>query len=161
MKKAHGHRGVGIACVLFAAAAGACSASSPLPGGQAGGGGTSGAGGGSIGPVADAAMDVVATAPPDADPSLPPDMIAAPPPDVACTGAADAGVECDLPPSTCAVPTGCDADLATCMFYSSWIVYYENGRCVAGHCVWDQSYFQCGKTSVCSQGACASILLTT
>jgi len=106
-------------------------------------------------------MDVAAASPPDADPSLPPDMVAAAPPDVACTGDADAGVECDLPTSTCAVPVDCDADLTSCMNASFWLVYYENGRCVAGHCVWDQRYFQCSKTSVCSRGACASILLTT
>jgi hypothetical protein len=170
MKDTGGHRGLRIACLLLGAAAAAdagCSAT-PLSGGRAGaGGGTSGAGGGTlgaggvVGPVSDAAMDVASTQPPDADPSLPPDMVAAAPPEVACTGSADAGVECDLPPSTCALPAGCDADLATCMLYSGWIVYYENGRCVAGRCVWDQRYFQCENTSRCTQGACMSILLTT
>jgi hypothetical protein len=66
-------------------------------------------------------------------------------------------VECDLPPSTCALRDDCDADVASCMVGSSWIVYYENPRCVAGRCVWDQEYFQCGAFGRCSLGACISI----
>jgi hypothetical protein len=158
------------------AGAGACSSSAPLPGGSGGnttivgtggGGGVTtisgaGGGGGIASPPQDAATDVaVAAGSPDADPPLPSGLAAESPPEVQCTGQADGAVECDLPMSTCALPSGCDADLATCMSGSTWIVYYENPRCVAGRCVWDQSYFQCDGRSFCTRGACIAVLGTT
>jgi hypothetical protein len=152
----------------------ACSSSSSPIGGaggarQTGAGGQAGGivtltGSGSVTgtPPSDAAAEVtVAPGSPDADPPLPAALVAESPPAVACTGQVDATVECDLPHSTCALPAGCDADLTSCMSRSNWIVYYENARCVAGRCVWDQSYFQCDGSSRCSQGACIAILGTT
>jgi hypothetical protein len=92
---------------------------------------------------------------------LPPGMVAPSPPDVACTGDADAAAECDLPPSTCAIwPGACDAGNYECLLGSPWIVYYQNPRCVAGHCVWDQAYFQCPGDKACRGGACMSVLVT-
>jgi hypothetical protein len=134
-----------IACLMAVALFGlACSSTSP---------GTS--------PRADASDDTLGTASPDADPSLPAGMSAPEPPDVACTGQADAAIECDLPPSTCALwPTACDAGNYQCLLGSPWIVYYQNPRCVAGHCVWDQAYFQCQGGQSCRAGACMSILTT-
>jgi hypothetical protein len=159
------------------AAAGACSSAAPYPGGQGGnttivgtggGGGvttiTGAGGGGGIAspPQVDAATDVaVATGSPDADPPLPSGLVAESPPEVSCTGQADAAVECDLPMSTCALPSGCDADVNVCMSGSTWIVYYENPRCVAGRCVWDQAYFHCDGISYCTRGACMAVLGTT
>jgi hypothetical protein len=97
-------------------------------------------------------------APPD---GLPPGLVAPAPPDVACTGDADAAAACDLPPSTCAMwPGACDAGALTCIIGSAWIVYYENPRCVAGHCVWDQAYFECAGGKACRAGACTTILTT-
>jgi hypothetical protein len=95
--------------------------------------------------------DVPVTAGPDADPPLPADLMAPAPPDVAC---ADDGssAACDLPPSVCAEPLGCDAGAGACA--SSWIVYYQSPRCVDGRCVWVQGYFQCSNRSPCQNGAC-------
>jgi hypothetical protein len=45
------------------------------------------------------------------------------------TGDPDAAAECAPPPSYCA------DDL--------YLVYYENGRCVAGVCQWDQVFYEC------------------
>jgi hypothetical protein len=161
-----------VCAVLGAALAGVggCSSSStPLASGQAGATGgatvtgaggvtmTTGAGGGS----SDAATDLaVGPGSPDANQTLPAGWLAESPPEVSCTGQVDAAVECELPASTCALASGCDADVATCMSGSKWIVYYENARCVAGRCVWDQAYFQCGSPSVCRFGACITVLGT-
>jgi hypothetical protein len=153
------------------AGAGACSSSStPIAGGKAGasGGATTitGAGGattitGAGGGPSDAAADAtVGAGSPDASPSLPAGWLAESPPEVSCTGQVDAAVECELPASTCALASGCDADVATCMSGSKWIVYYENARCVAGRCVWDQQYFQCASPSTCRFGACITVLGT-
>ena len=93
--------------------------------------------------------------------ALPPGMVAPAPPDVACTGDADAAIECDLPPSTCAIwPGACDAGVLACIGGSPWIVYYQNPRCVAGHCVWDQAYFECDGGKSCRAGACMTVLTT-
>lgn len=97
---------------------------------------------------------------PDADPALPPDYAAPPQPEVSCTGTKDAAVECDLPTSTCAVSVACDAGLSSCLPWSPWIVFYQNGRCVAGRCVWDEGYFECGGNSRCGSGGCMQILTT-
>jgi len=95
------------------------------------------------------AGDDLATAGPDADPILPAEFMPPVPPEKACAG--DGGAtECDLPPSTCAQPRGCDAGFC----YSPWIAYYENPRCVAGRCVWDTSYFECLSVRPCQAGAC-------
>jgi hypothetical protein len=61
----------------------------------------------------------------------------APPPRVACEVDASATVDgdavCASPPSQCAE--------------SWWLVYYDNGRCVAGWCMWDTGFVDCGEGS--------------
>ncbi|MGO9838539.1 MAG: hypothetical protein ACLP1X_30525 [Polyangiaceae bacterium] len=49
---------------------------------------------------------------------------------------------CPLPPSACA-----DGE---------WLVYYDDGQCVAGACAWQKRYRFCGG-SECIGGACGSI----
>jgi hypothetical protein len=94
--------------------------------------------------------------PPSADePSLPADFTAPAPPQVSCDPAA-AGTICDLPVSQCPVPNDTDAGFRA---EPSWVAYYENPRCVAGRCVWDQRYFRCQVTWACMVGACASTTL--
>jgi hypothetical protein len=63
------------------------------------------------------------------------------PPPVACGAEAgdDAG-PCPLPPSTCGD--------------SQWLVYYDDGQCVAGQCVWQKRHRGCGGGG-CFKGACA------
>ena len=132
-------------------------------GSSGGSGAIVGAGGSGImvSPPADAGPDVaLEPGSPDANPMLPATLVVVPPPEVSCAGQADAAVECDLPLSTCAVPSGCIGDLASCMSRSSWIVYYENPRCVDGRCVWDQAYFQCDSGSFCYKGACMPRITT-
>jgi hypothetical protein len=86
---------------------------------------------------------------------LPSDFTAPTPPAVACDAAA-AGTICDLPPSQCPVAAVTDASFITTV---NWIAYYENPRCVAGRCVWDQRYFRCRPTWACFVGACGSTTL--
>jgi hypothetical protein len=169
---------------LVAAALVACFGCSPSPlqqngaaGSTGGGAGSTGTGAGSSGgsgaivgaggsgifvsPPADAGPDVaLEPGSPDANPALPATLVVVPPPEVSCTGQVDAAVECDLPLSTCAVPSGCTGDLASCMARSGWLVYYENPRCVDRRCVWDQAYFQCESGSYCSKGACSPLITT-
>jgi hypothetical protein len=84
----------------------------------------------------------------------PPDDVTFPPPPVVTCGAdaGDGGGACDLPPSSCADPTCADAS-ASCDPWS-WVVYYDNPRCVNGRCVWDRAYFQCASFDRCSHGGC-------
>jgi hypothetical protein len=91
----------------------------------------------------------------DGEPMLPSDFTAPTPPAVACDAAA-AGTICDLPPSQCPVAAVTDASFITTV---NWIAYYENPRCVAGRCVWDQRYFRCRPTWACFVGACGSTTL--
>jgi hypothetical protein len=88
--------------------------------------------------------------PTDAQTSSPADVTFPDPPSAACVESASGG--CDIPPSACAV-SACDAS-----FYcgdSQWVVYYDNGRCVNGACVWDRFYFQCsGGVTSCISGGC-------
>ena len=92
------------------------------------------------------------SAPSAGEPSLPANFTAPAPPQVSCDPAA-AGTICDLPVSQCPVPNDADAGFRT---DPNWVAYYENPRCVAGRCVWDQRYFQCQGSWVCIVGACAS-----
>ena len=152
-------------CAVLGAAwagVGACSSSSTLiSGGKAGASGGAPTITGTGGERSDAAADVaVGPGSPDANPPLPAGWLAESPPEVSCTGQVDAAVECELPASTFALPSGCDASGTSCMFGSRWLVYYENGRCVAGRCVWDQAYFQCGGASTCIYGACITLVGT-
>jgi hypothetical protein len=59
---------------------------------------------------------------------------------VACDvdASAEGGV-CPPPPSVCAS--------------SEWIIYYDDGQCVSGWCVWRKEHTSCGGMS-CSGGAC-------
>jgi hypothetical protein len=61
-----------------------------------------------------------------------PDPSAAP-----CEGS-DAG-SCGFPPSACAD--------------GRWLVYYDDGRCVSGQCVWEERYIDCSPLG-CFYGAC-------
>ena len=92
-------------------------------------------------------------APSDGEPSLPADLAGPPPPIMACDPAAGATM-CALPSNGCPVAAGADA--GTYSRPASWIYYYENPRCVAGRCLWDQRYFQCSGAWACTQGACES-----
>jgi hypothetical protein len=147
------------AVILASVALTGCSSSStPLGAGGTGGTSLGGAGGASLtgagGGAGGASSNVDSGS--DGPPVLPAGWVGETPPDLACSGQADAAVECDLPPSTCALRDSCDAGVASCVSGSAWIVYYENPRCVAGRCVWDQEYFRCA-TGLCLYGACASI----
>jgi hypothetical protein len=51
------------------------------------------------------------------------------PPATPCSTSADASDVCPFPQSVCAD--------------SKWLVYYDNGRCVAGSCVWETRYTAC------------------
>jgi hypothetical protein len=168
-----GSRGGGLPGTGSGTGAGGATGSSPagLAGATGGGnvgvgsstgqGGTIAIGGTGGAPARDAAVDVViGPGAPDADPPLPPGMSAVEPPDVSCTGAEDAGVECDLPPSSCSIPMTCTGDPRGCMAGSQWIVYYENPRCVSHKCVWDQMYYQCANGSTCNGGVCITIITT-
>jgi hypothetical protein len=148
----------------------ACGANSPRLGGDwgaaggavsivgsGGGGGVTaglGGGGGAAGATILGLDAGDGSAPPDADTALPSGFSAPSPPEVACDGQADAAVACDLPPSTCALFTACDASALSCGPQSIWMVYYQNPRCVDGRCVWDEGYFQCEGFTSCVQGAC-------
>jgi hypothetical protein len=37
----------------------------------------------------------------------------------------------------------------------NWLVYYDNGQCTAGQCVWQKVRLYCG--SGCMNGACSSL----
>jgi hypothetical protein len=98
-----------------------------------------------------AATDASVSSRSDAEPQLPADLVAPAPPDVCCDANVGAAA-CDLPPSVCAVVKGADGGFVAS---TQWIVFYENPRCVSGHCLWDQSYFQCsGGSTACQNGAC-------
>jgi hypothetical protein len=45
---------------------------------------------------------------------------------------------------------------------SEWLVYYDNGECVAGQCAWEAKYHYCGGVfgSGCAQGACVGMSIT-
>jgi hypothetical protein len=59
---------------------------------------------------------------------------------VACdVEAGESSAPCPLPPSQCAS--------------SSSLVYYDDGQCVSGQCVWDRHYIACTQVS-CFNGAC-------
>ncbi len=76
---------------------------------------------------------------PDTSVLLGPDAAAYPPAPKTCD--ADGGNKvCPNPPSVCA--------------NSDWLVYYENGRCVDGGCVWDTLWLQC-QIHDCKQGYCS------
>jgi hypothetical protein len=61
---------------------------------------------------------------------------------LACDADASAATgECPLPPSACAD--------------SRWLVYYDDGQCIAGSCSWKMKDSYCSLG--CSQGACGSI----
>jgi hypothetical protein len=81
---------------------------------------------------------------------------------------------CFLPAPAAATPpvVSCDADggndgglcpppRSQCLNSGSaydWLVYYDNGECVSGQCVWQTNYHYCGNTGqgVCNGGACVS-----
>jgi hypothetical protein len=94
-----------------------------------------------------------AATPSETEPPLPAGLTAPAPPEVSCDPAA-AGAVCDLPPSDC--PAGNASDGSDRHGLSTWLAYYENPRCVAGRCVWDQRYFRCRGDFVCIMGACSS-----
>jgi hypothetical protein len=94
-----------------------------------------------------------AATPSDSEPSLPADLAGPAPPDVSCDPAAT-GTICDLPVSAC--PVSASPDAGTFIGSPTWIAYYENPRCVAGRCVWDQRYFECQGDWVCISGTCSS-----
>jgi hypothetical protein len=76
-------------------------------------------------------------------PCLLPVPAARPTPQVACdleAGPADSGV-CPPPHSVCAGDAG-----------SPWLVYYDQGDCVLGRCLWQTRYLEC--TGPCGNGAC-------
>ena len=88
----------------------------------------------------------------DAEPSLPATLAAPAAPQISCDPAAT-GTSCDLPGSGCPASVGVDA--GTSIPEPSWLFYYENPRCIAGRCAWDQRYFQCQGGKACMSGACA------
>jgi len=95
---------------------------------------------------------IVGDAGPDAEPVLPADLAAPPPPEIACADGGDDA--CPLPPSVCAVPGDCDAAAASCS-PPTWVVYYDQARCVDGRCVWTERYMSChGYHSLCQAGGC-------
>ncbi len=60
--------------------------------------------------------------------------------DATCDGGAgDEGGLCPLPRSQCAD--------------GRWLVYYDNGSCVSGQCVWEKRYIDCS-TLGCQMGSC-------
>jgi hypothetical protein len=62
------------------------------------------------------------------------------PPVAPCDDDASAeGGICPPPPSVCADP--------------AWLVYYDNGQCVAGQCVWQKEHTTCHGVG-CSAGSC-------
>lgn len=77
-------------------------------------------------------------------------IVPAPPgPDAPATACdEDAGVDaalCAPPPSVCAETEG-----------SYWLVYYDNGQCMAGQCAWQKIRRYC--SNGCARGACVSHL---
>ena len=64
------------------------------------------------------------------------------PTETACStsASADASDVCPLPQSTCAD--------------GRWLVFYDNGQCTAGTCVWETRYYAC--TTGCSGHSCLS-----
>jgi len=65
------------------------------------------------------------------------------PPPLACdVDASPATPVCPLPPSACAS--------------SAWLVYYDDGQCVAGACSWQKKDRYCGDLG-CMHGACGSV----
>jgi hypothetical protein len=65
-----------------------------------------------------------------------------------------------VPPATpCSARVGLDASdpcppPASACADSKYLVYYDDGQCVAGSCVWQVRYFNCGQG--CSFGGCNS-----
>lgn len=80
----------------------------------------------------DASVDAVAL---DAWPP-PPSVDAGPPPTMTCDG--DAGVGCELPPSTC--------------LDENYIAYYTGGTCNAGTCEYETNLMYC--PTGCELGGC-------
>jgi hypothetical protein len=90
----------------------------------------------------DAQVAFVALNPRAGSGCLIPAPLGPPPPQVACDG--DGGVDaalCSPPPSACA------AD-------SDWLIYYDNGQCVAGQCAWETRRVYCNYG--CDSGGCLS-----
>jgi hypothetical protein len=101
-------------------------------------------------------VPIITTAPPDGGWSLPPGFVTPPPPRIACDGADGGPTTCDIPPSACASAAGCDGGYEACL--PIWFVFYENPRCVAGWCVWDEGVFPCTQSfHECREGACVYI----
>jgi hypothetical protein len=75
-------------------------------------------------------------------PCMAPVAPAPPPPSVSCD-AADAAL-CMPPPSVCAD--------------GSWLVYYDQGECIAGQCAWQERYARCEYG--CGSGACSYPAIT-
>jgi hypothetical protein len=109
-------------------------------------------GGGSSAPVIviDAGPPRPPEPPPDAQPTAPADVTFPDPAPMSCS--ADAGDQggCEFAPAACATITVDDGGAA---HGRDWLVYYDNPRCVDGHCMWDRLYYQCSYGR-CLSGAC-------
>jgi hypothetical protein len=89
--------------------------------------------------------------PDDAQTSPPANITFPDSPSVSCH--VDAGDQggCDFPAPACAVVGFDDAGI---QHGYDWLVYYDNPRCVAGHCAYDKLYYQCTGATTCSNGGC-------
>jgi hypothetical protein len=67
---------------------------------------------------------------------------APPPPQVSCTAGSGDAALCPPPRSAC--------------LDSAWLVYYDQGECVAGQCSWQVRYGYCGGNG-CVSGACVFV----
>jgi hypothetical protein len=102
-----------------------------------------------FGNVADVSIGVPEAAPPVVTDAAPPgvDLDAT---DLDGAGPAPLPVACDVEAGESAAP--CPLPRSQCAS-SSWLVYYDDGQCVSGQCVWDMRYIACNQLT-CFGGAC-------
>ena len=102
-----------------------------------------------FGNVADVSIVVPEAAPPVVADAAPPgvDLDAT---DLDGAGPAPTPVACDVEAGESAAP--CPLPRSHCAS-SSWLVYYDNGQCMSGQCVWDRRYIACNQLT-CFSGAC-------